>query len=264
MATDKAVVSNFRVGDIFSLSLHQSIPVPDDEEEALQCVFSENVHHSGRCFLGKDPRKQEDETTYLLPLESMDAFAICVSISPETSAVFRVEVEADGVNISALFGQKWFFAGSSELQGGTLWIEGIAEKSGKDHHERLVRQFIALFPGTGYSIHAQLGKQKPASALTIKVYMGDVKKQRPNWVKPAACGKKEGRSFQVLVQSPSGKTLTLTSLYSSSTVWELKDKIREALGYPADFNIDPNHIVYIGSKVLYDNTLTLGDLSIGA
>lgn len=73
--------------------------------------------------------------------------AIRTHVIPYPDLAFRLKMKVAGVNVAAPtpeMGQDYFIASSEDAKG-TQWIDGIVVNK----NPRLVRQFVALNPGTG-------------------------------------------------------------------------------------------------------------------
>ena len=73
--TNPQLASSFGVEGMFALTFHQSQPVGDHEDPALQPVFEQQVPHSGPCYLAQVPTQDSDgvvsggSDAFLLPME---------------------------------------------------------------------------------------------------------------------------------------------------------------------------------------------------
>ncbi|KAK4224724.1 hypothetical protein QBC38DRAFT_484837 [Podospora fimiseda] len=240
MSSDRLISSLGLSGEL-SLTFHQSQSVPDHEDTELQYIFL-NVPHSGSCSFFKESSSTSGEVeTYLLPLKSMDAFAICANfLAPLTSrSGFKIEIQADGVNVASPtsdFGQDYFVSGQGNK---VVWIDGVAVRKKAQKQPRLVRQFVALAPGTGHAYRAQLSTPDNPPSITINLFAG------------------LQQTMEIYVKILIGPTITL-SVYRHTSVEELLKQIKSKM-----MNIGIFEVFFEGRKLNNDFFNTLYDYGIG-
>ncbi|KAK4203625.1 hypothetical protein QBC40DRAFT_293742 [Triangularia verruculosa] len=153
-------------------------------------------------------------------------------------------IEADGVNVaspcsSGDLGQDYFVI-SGQVKG-QVWVDGVeVRKMMKDKHSRLVRQFVALSPGTGHSLQAQLSIPNSPPSIKINVFAGLEK------------------TMEIYAEIPATGTITL-SVYRRTTISELEDEIRSNMHVSLGFF----EIIFEGRTLETYRKLTLRDYGIG-
>ena len=98
-----------------------------------------------------------------------------------------------------------------------LWIDGIATQEG------LVRQFVAMPLGSGYSLEAQVTGQDVVGGLQFLI----TPTKQP---KPA----KRGEDNSIWIKTLTGKTIGFSGASSATTILEIKSHIEAEEGIPQD------------------------------
>ena len=99
------------------------------------------------------------------------------------------------------------------------WLDGIASAAG------VVRQFVSMPMGSGYSVEAQVTGQELAGGLQFEI--------TPRVHRVPRSPKEGTKCIQIVVRTLTGKRITL-KVPETITVEELKAKVQDKEGIPPD------------------------------
>lgn len=113
-----------------------------------------------------------------------------------------------------------------------LWLDGIASKAG------LVRQFVAMPLGSGYSVEAQVTGQELTGGMQFLV-VPTIPRQ------VLSRGPRKAGTIRVFVKTLTGKTLEIYNLGSNHTFDDIKEEIMEKEGLP----LDKQRLIFAGKQL---------------
>ena len=114
------------------------------------------------------------------------------------------------------------------------WIDGIANDQG------IVRQFVAMPLGAGYSVEAQVTGQEVTGGLQFLVIPS---RPPPPRLYPEVFN--NGDSFGLIVKTLTGEAVGINNLSSNTTIDGLKYAIRKCEGIP----VDQQRLIYAGKQL---------------
>jgi ubiquitin len=109
-----------------------------------------------------------------------------------------------------------------------LWLDGIASNDG------VVRQFVAMPFGDGYSVEAQLTGQEKFGGIQFEITPA---------VNPTPRPKVEG-NMRIYLKTLTGKTITLP-VTSAHTITHIKELVQEKEGIPPD----QQRLIFVGKEL---------------
>lgn len=153
-------------GDRFSFSLQRTLRIPDDGRTyPLPPGLGRFTIHAASDYRGRVPNTWEDAGAYFIPLYQREALWIGFGAAPWKPNA--VKVGTGGVN--AVSGGRW----QQRLDGDPqdylvcppqLWLDGINTGHG------VVRQFVAVPLGLGYTVEAQVTGAESQGGIQFFVY----------------------------------------------------------------------------------------------
>lgn len=154
------------VGDRFSLSFQRTLRIPDDGKQyPLPPGLGKFPVHSVAQFAGRVPKAWEGENTFFIPMYQREALWLGFD-----GAVWKPNAVKIGVGrVNAITGDEWDEGLNAKPQNYIVtphqpWLDGI--KAG----EGMIRQFVAMPLGLGYTIEAQVCGAKELGGIQIIVY----------------------------------------------------------------------------------------------
>lgn len=105
------------------------------------------------------------------------------------------------------------------------WLDGIADAEG------VVRQFVAMPMGQGYSVEAQITGQETCGGLQFEITPGVIRS--PYAPRPPASSFGTGAGMQTFIKTLTGKTITLIT-NPQCTIDAVKWMVQDKEGIPPD------------------------------
>ena len=169
-STDKPEVrlkeGNVHFNDRFSLNLQRTLRIPDDGRQyPLPPGLGSFPVYRVRDYADRVPGHWDRENGYFIPMYQREAMWINFN-----AAWWKPNAVKVGVGlVNALTGKEWNLELDDDPQNYLVapdqpWLDGI--KSG----EGVIRQFVAVPLGTGYTVEAQVTGKESDGALRIAVF----------------------------------------------------------------------------------------------
>lgn len=123
------------------------------------------------------------------------------------------------------------------------WLDGIADSEG------IVRQFVAIPMGEGYSVEAQITGQETCGGLQSEITPGVV---HSSWAsKPPVSSLGTAAPMEIFIKTLTGKTITLIT-NPECTVDAMKWMVQTKEGTPSD----QQRLIFAGNQLEDDRTLS--------
>ncbi|KAI0428764.1 hypothetical protein F5Y09DRAFT_357436 [Xylaria sp. FL1042] len=207
------VAQDLDIGKYLEIRFHSSIRVRDHGDRDLQRIAKETLHSRSPFVLTR--HGEHEQRTYLLPMRAMGALAIYIGVRPGSLHAFKICVKIGTVNIAAPGhpGLKQYYFVARDQR----WIDGVASPESPYH----VRQFVALDPGTDYSIEHQITGKDENGGIEIQISLGTPLHR---------VGRQSQSGFPIFVKGNDGKTISISNVMPEDTVSDLKRDIFTRLG----------------------------------
>lgn len=170
-------------------------------------------------------------------------------INFEANAPFLIKIYAGGINVVS--GEPYDETLATQLRRSTLseegkdmqdyvvvpdqpWLDGVATAPG------VVKQFVAMQAGTGYSLEAQVTGTDQVAGLAFEI----TPYERPT-SGPCPAG-----SFPIYIMTLTGKKINIT-VENRFTMMKLKTLVQDAEGIPPD----QQRLIYSGMQLDDDGTV---------
>lgn len=186
-----------------------------------------------RDYASKLPQQMVAKGGVFMPMYQKESMWICF----EADEHFMIKIYAGGVNVisgehftkegteEAKLRRQKLIAAKKTIQDYVvvpeqLWLDGIAVAPG------VVKQFVAMPVGEGYSVEAQLTGREVATSLQFEITPIDLLKKEP----PVP-----GR-FPIFVRSPNRPTMTIYGC-PTTRIDQIKSDVQKKTGIPPDQQI---------------------------
>ena len=166
MLSVKLKEDRVHVGDRFSVSFQRTLRIPDDGRQyPLPPGLGKFPIHSVAQFAGRVPKSWMGENNFFIPMYQREALWLGFE-----GAAWKPNAVKIGIGmVNAITGEEWDKGLKAEPQNYIVvplqpWLDGI--KTG----EGMIRQFVAMQLGLGYTIEAQVTSEEKFGGVQIIVY----------------------------------------------------------------------------------------------
>ncbi len=218
------------VGDRFSLSFQRTLRIPDDGKQyPLPPGLGRFPVHSVAHFADRVPQAWQGENALFIPMYQREALWLGFD-----GAVWKPNAVKIGVGrVNAITGEEWDKGLNAEPQNYIVtplqpWLDGIKVGEG------IIRQFVAMPLGLGYTIEAQVSGKEEFGGIQVIVY-----EPKPGRFPEHAPPEQKGR--------PGGKPQRgMISTMGLGAGGQMKQKI-----YPDPYGVDSWDSDNFGSVIAY-------------
>ncbi|KAF2688901.1 hypothetical protein K458DRAFT_331541 [Lentithecium fluviatile CBS 122367] len=242
------------------ISFRRTIRVPDNHQTSfLPPDLGTFPLKSTTKYAEKLPTQMVAKGGLFFPMYQSEA--MWINFKPSSKQVYLIKIYVGGVNAisgepavedagTRLRRQAKRGIGGASLQDymivpGQMWLDGIAQADG------VVRQFVAMPFGSGYSIESQVTGKDAAGGIQIEVTPYKPPQPPQPWQGPKAWSQPVGKPYQIFIKTLTGKTISL-DVHTSDTIDQLKSMIQAKEGIP----LDQQRLIYKGKQLEDEWTLS--------